>query len=167
VGLRVRTETPADADAIATVTAAAFRAAPHSDHSEQHIIAALRSSGQLTVSLVAEAHGLVIGHVALSPVAISDGSAGWFGLGPLAVLPSHQGRGIGSRLTRAALSALRARGARGCVVLGEPEYYGRFGFRAEPDLILSGVPPHYFQALALAGPPPRGAVTYHAAFTAH
>ncbi len=145
---------------------AAFLNAPHTSHTEQFIISALRKAGALTVSLVADAAGTVIGHVAVSPVSISDGTCGWCGLGPIAVAPEHQDRGVGSRLMHAALVRLREDGAAGCVVLGEPGYYGRFGFRADPGLVLPGVPPEYFQALSLDASRPRGTVAYHEAFNA-
>jgi len=164
MSVKLRAETAGDARAIETVTAAAFLNAPHTTHSEQYIVAALRTAGMLTVSLVAEAQGTVIGHVAISPVSISDGAIGWFGLGPIAILPQHQRRGIGSRLVRAALRLLRSRGACGCVVLGEPHYYRRFGFQAEPGLVLPDVPAEYFQALSFDSSKPRGTVTYHEAF---
>lgn len=164
--LRIRGETPADADEIEALTASAFLNAPHTSHTEQFIVAALRRAGKLSVSLVAEGDGALIGHVALSPVSISDGAPGWFGLGPISVLPQHQRQGIGSRLMREALRILRERGASGCVVLGEPEYYGRFGFRSDPHLVLPGVPAEYFRALSFDGSRPRGTVTYHEAFLA-
>jgi len=106
----------------------------------------------------------VVGHIAISPVSISDHTPGWFGLGPVSVLPRLQGGGIGSRLVREALRILRERGAAGCVVLGEPEYYGRFGFKADSNLVLPGPPPEYFQALAFHPMNTRGTVTYHEAF---
>jgi putative acetyltransferase len=162
----VRSETPADWDKIEALTASAFLNAPHSSHAEQHIVTALRRAGQLSVSLVAEADAGLIGHVAISPVSISDGTPGWFGLGPISVLPQYQRQGIGSRLMREALRILSERGASGCVVLGEREYYGRFGFRADPDLVLPGVPAEYFQALPFGSSRPRGTVTYHEAFEA-
>lgn len=166
MSIKPRSETAGDAPAIAAVTASAFANAPHTTHTEQYIVAALRRAGELTVSLVAEIDGAVIGHVAISPVSISDGAPGWFGLGPVAVLPQHQRRGIGSRLVREGLRLLRARGASGCVVLGEPHYYGRFGFQADPGLILPGVPPEYFQAISLDASRPRGTVSYREAFKA-
>lgn len=143
----IRPETPGDAEAIETVTVAAFREAPHTSHTEQHIVRALREAGALSVSLVAECDGAVVGHVAASPVSLSDGTPDWFGLGPVSVLPAWQGRGIGSALVQACLARLRERGARGCVLVGEPGYYQRFGFRSLPGLILPGVPPEYFLAL--------------------
>lgn len=162
----IRSETSADTHEIEAVTASAFLNAPHTSHAEQHIINALRKAGKLTVSLVAEIDGALIGHVAISPVSISDGASGWFGLGPISVLPQHQRRGIGSKLMREALRILRERGASGCVVLGYPEYYGRFGFHADPNLILPGFPPEYFQAISFDSSKPRGTVTYHEAFAA-
>jgi len=148
------------------VTVAAFLGAGHGTHTEQHIVNALRGAGKLAVSLVAEADGAVIGHVAISPVSISDGTSGWFGLGPISVLPQHQRRGIGSQLMREALRLLRGRGAAGCVVLGDPAYYSRFGFQAGSNLVLPGVPPEYFQAVAFDSSRPCGIVTYHGAFNA-
>ncbi|TBW33390.1 N-acetyltransferase [Azotobacter chroococcum] len=165
--LRIRREILADIAPIAALTAAAFLDAPHSSHTEHFIVDALRRAGQLSLSLVAESGDAIVGHVAVSPVSISDGSTGWYGLGPLSVAPEHQGRGIGSRLVEQALAALRRRGAAGCVVLGEPEYYGRFGFRAEPALVLPGAPPEYFQAIAFRAVVPTGTVVYQKAFDAH
>ena len=162
----IRSETPADVDALAAVTEAAFLDAPHTDHNEQFIVAGLREAGALTISLVAEMDGILVGNVALSPVSISDGTPGWFGLGPLSVIPRWQRRGIGSALMRAALDKLSERGASGCVVLGDPAYYRRFGFANDAGLVLPDVPPEYFMALSLRPPAPRGTVAYHPAFAA-
>lgn len=148
------------------MTAAAFLDAPHTAHTEQFIVDALREAGALTISLVAEQGGDVVGHVAISPVSISDGSTGWFGLGPISVKPELQGKGIGSRLMQAALRSLREQGAAGCVLVGDPSYYSRFGFMPEPSLVLPDVPPEYFQALPFGPSGPRGVVTFHAAFSA-
>lgn len=164
--VEIRSETAADARKIEAVTIAAFLSAPHTSHTEHYIVTALRRAGALAFSLVAEADGTVIGHVALSPVSIRDATSGWFGLGPVSVLPQHQRRGVGSKLVREALRILSERGASGCVVLGEPGYYGRFGFKADPYLVLPGVPPQFFQAIAFDSSQPRGIVTYHEAFEA-
>jgi putative acetyltransferase len=164
VDTRIRTETAADASVIETVTRQAFRTAAHASFTEHLIPGALRAAGALSVSVVAEVRGVVIGHAAASPVAISDGTPGWFGLGPVAVLPQHQRRGAGSMLVHAVLRRLRERCAAGCVVLGDPAYYSRFGFRAIPELVLTAVPPAYFQALSFDARAPRGTVSYHAAF---
>jgi putative acetyltransferase len=115
---------------------------------------------------VAEDNDIIIGYIAISPVTISDGSKGWFGLGPISVLPDRQRQGVGSELTKRALSRLKNMGASGGVVLGEPNYYRRFGFTVEPSLVLPGVPPEYFQALCYSSEIPRGEVAYHEAFNA-
>jgi putative acetyltransferase len=162
----IRSERPADVEGIHAVTLAAFLDAPHTSHTEHIIVRELRRARHLTVSLVADFEGDIIGHVAISPVTISDGAQGWFGLGPVSVAPKYQGRGLGSRLVREALNRLQALGGNGCVLVGEPAYYGRFGFRAAPALLLPDVPPQYFQALCLAGEMPTGTVTFDAAFEA-
>ncbi|MCO7468728.1 N-acetyltransferase [Stenotrophomonas maltophilia] len=162
----IRSETPDDIVGIHALTCATFAMARHSSHTEHHIVDALRERGELSISLVAEDAGRLVGHVALSPVSVQDGSQGWFGLGPISVLPEQQGRGVGTALMRAAIEAMRAQGARGCVLLGEPGYYGRFGFRAVPDLVLPGVPAEYFQALCLQPPMAQGEVRYSPAFDA-
>lgn len=162
----IRPERPEDCEAIDAVTTAAFLEAPQADHTEQFIVKALRNAGVLSVSLVADLDGAIIGHVAASPVTISDNSPGWFGVGPVSVHPECQGRGVGSQLMENVLDALRDMGAVGCVVLGEPAYYGRFGFRAEPHLVLPNVPPEYFQAIKFVPSRARGVVSYHAAFGA-
>lgn len=164
--MRIRKESPSDAAAIEAVTIAAFQGAAHTSHTEQFIVRALRDSGQLTVSVVAEDNGAIIGHVAVSPVAISCGTTGWYGLGPISVAPERQGHGIGAQLMEHALTELRTLGAAGCVVLGEPNYYSRFGFNAEPSLTLPDVPTEYFQAISLNGSVPSGTVSYHDSFAA-
>ena len=170
MSLHLRPEQPSDINAISELTREAFLNAPHTSHTEQFIVRALRAAGELTLSIAAEEHGQVVGHVALSPVTITDGhghkTEGWYGLGPISVLPQRQGHGIGSRLMEQALSELRAMQAAGCVLLGDPAYYGRFGFQAHAGLQLPGVPPGYFMALALHGPVPEGIAHYSDAFNA-
>jgi putative acetyltransferase len=166
MNLRIRDETTLDVPAITALTEAAFLNAPHTAHTEHLIVNALRRAGQLTLSLVAEQAGAVVGHVALSPVTVSDGTPGWYGLGPISVLPALQGQGIGSALMHAALDGLRARGAAGCVLVGDPAYYARFGFKPLPGLVYPGVPPGFFMALAFGASVPQGSVVFHAAFSA-
>ncbi|MBQ0932675.1 N-acetyltransferase [Ideonella sp. 4Y16] len=163
--MQIRPESPDDSAAIHVVTELAFRGHPHSDGSEPRIVRGLRDAGALSVSLVAEVDGVVVGHVAVSPVTISDGSPGWHGLGPISVLPAWQRQGVGSALMQAALERLRSQGAAGCVLLGDPAYYGRFGFAARPGLVYPGPPAAYFMALPLAGVLPQGEVSYHPAFS--
>lgn len=160
----IRSEAPEDVAAIEAVTESAFLGAAHTNQNEQFILAALRDAGALTVSLVAEMDGSIVGNVAVSPVLISDGTSGWFGVGPISVIPELQGRGIGSQLMREALARLSEQGASGCVVLGDPAYYQRFGFTNNARLVLPDVPSQYFMALSFGQPLPAGTVTYHQAF---
>jgi len=160
----IRAERPADAPAIEAVTANAFADVPHAGGTEPLIVAALRRAGQLSVSLVAERAGEIVGHVAVSPIELSDGSDGWFGLGPISVLERLQGRGIGTELMGAAIAELRGLGARGCVLLGDPRFYARFGFYPSASLTLPDIPPQYFQALLLLGEIPTASVAFHDAF---
>ena len=164
--VEIRPERRGDEAAIHDVTVLAFRTAARSSGTEQFIVEALRRAGALTISLVAELDGEVVGHVAISPVSIDSGASGWFGLGPISVLPAQQRTGIGSQLMRSALARLQALGGAGCALVGDPAYYARFGFKAEPALVLPGVPPEYFQVVSLAGPVPHGSVTFHPAFQA-
>jgi len=167
--IEIRAAQPSDRMAIRDLVYAAFQNHPHHAPgalpSEHLIVERLEADGALTLSLVAVAHGHVVGHLAVSPVTVAGQACNWFGIGPVAVTPRQQRRGIGSRLVRHAIELLRARKAAGITVLGEPAYYQRFGFRAEPGLVLPGLPPQYFMALLLAGPMATGAVQYHPAFS--
>lgn len=164
MSMMIRNELESDLEAISAVTRAAFEDHPHSSHTEQFIIDALRAANALAVSLVAEVGGRVVGHIAFSPVAISDGSSDWYGIGPLSVLPEFQGRGIGKALVNEGLSLLKGLGARGCVLVGDPGYYARFGFKNSPELIYEGIPQEYFLLLAFKKSAPRGVVVFHEAF---
>ena len=165
--MRIRPEKDSDLAAIRNIHIAAFANHPHSRQTEHLIVDALRSAGALSVSLVAEVEGDVVGHVAFSPAWIDGQACGWFVLGPVGVLPELQRRGIGKGLIEDGLKILRDRRAQGCVVLGNPAYYRRFGFRNNPELILEGVPAEYFLCLPMAGEMPQGIVTHHTAFGVH
>lgn len=162
--MRIRDETAVDAGAIRRVTTEAFAGAVHTSGREGAIVDALRAAGTLTLSLVAEEDGAPVGHVAFSPVTVGGDDIGWFGLGPVSVRPDRQRTGIGSALVRAGLGRLRERGARGCVLAGDPTYYTRFGFAAEPALVLDGVSPEYFLALTFSEAMPTGRVSFQPAF---
>ncbi|NLS55845.1 GNAT family N-acetyltransferase [Hafnia alvei] len=164
--ITLRHETPQDIDTIESVTASAFLNAEHTDHNEHLIVNALRNAGALTLSLVALDAQRIVGHASISSVIISSGDSGWYGLAPVSVVPDYQGRGIGSALVEQILSELKSLDAAGCVVLGDPAFYGRFGFVADDSLVLPGVPAEYFQALAFKGRVPVGDVEFHPAFSA-
>jgi putative acetyltransferase len=162
----IRSETDADVSAITEVTAAAFKTLEISNHTEQFIIEALRAAKALTVSLVAEVDGRITGHIAFSPVAISDGTRNWYGLGPVSVLPAYQRQGIGKALIREGLSRLKDMNAEGCFLVGHPEYYRKFGFKNITGLVLVGVPQEVFFALSFHGHIPQGTVAFHEGFKA-
>jgi putative acetyltransferase len=164
--LTVRDETDADVDAITEVTIAAFNTLAISNHTEQFVVKALRAADALTISLVAELDGRVIGHIAFSPVTMSDGTSDWYGLGPVSVVPEYQRQGVGKALMKAGLSRLKALGARGCCLVGHPDYYRKFGFRNVPGLVFEGVPPEVFLCLPMTDSTPQGTVTFHEAFLA-
>jgi putative acetyltransferase len=126
----IRPEATGDAAAIRVIHAAAFGGTGEAD-----LVDDLRRNQHLTVSLVAEEDGVLTGHVALSPIVL-DASPDLFALGlaPLAVRPESQRQGIGSRLTEAALEAADRMGIAFVVVLGEPAFYGRFGFTRADSL---------------------------------
>jgi putative acetyltransferase len=162
----IRDETEADIAAIAEVTAAAFETMEISNHTEHLIIEALRSARVLTVSLVAEVDGRVVGHIAFSPVAVSDGTKNWYGLGPVSVLPKYQRRGIGKALIQEGLSRLRKLNAKGCCLVGHPQYYRKFGFENVTGLVHEGVSQEVFFALSFDGRFPQGNVMFHEGFKA-
>lgn len=162
----LRKETVADIEAITEVTIAAFKHHPISNQTEQFIIHALRSAGALTLSLVAEIDGRIVGHIAFSPVVISDGTTGWCGPGPISVLPERQKQGIGKALINDGLSRLKDSGGQGCALVGDPNYYHRFGFRNFPELVHEGVPQEVFLALPFNETVPQGTVEFHEGFWA-
>jgi putative acetyltransferase len=164
--LEIRPERPGDEAVIRAVVKAAFADAPHASGTEAAIVSALRAAGALTLSLVIEDRGEIVGYAAFSPVEIDDGAAGWHGLGPVAVRPDRQRSGIGGALIADGLARLQAAGAAGCVVLGDPAYYRCFGFAADPALSYSAAPALYFQALRFGQARAAGVVRYHDAFAA-
>ncbi|MEM7661172.1 MAG: N-acetyltransferase [Pseudomonadota bacterium] len=162
--MMLRDETPADVDAISTLTTKAFSSQPHSSGTEAQIIDALRAEGDLTLSLVAVDQGVIVGQITFSPVAISGAHDDWFGLGPVSVQPERQGKGIGASLVLEGLDRLRQIGAKGCVLVGDPAYYGRFGFSGNCGLVYGDLDPIYVQGLVLSPPARTGTIQYADAF---
>jgi putative acetyltransferase len=162
----IRNETDADVGTITEVTIAAFKTLAISNHTEQFIIEALRAAKALTISLVAEVNGRVIGHIAFSPVTISDGTRNWYGLGPVSVLPEYQRKGVGKALIQEGLSRLKDLNAHGCCLVGHPDYYRKFGFKNVSGLVHEGVPQEVFFALSFDGHTPQGTVAFHEGFKA-
>lgn len=158
--MEIRPETTADHETIHRLTQTAFAPMPYSQGDEADCIDKLRRDGDLTLSLVAvDARGLV-GHVAFSPVFINGQVQDWYGLGPVSVWPDFQKTGIGSKLINAGLDALRQRGAKGCVLIGDPVYYGRFGFVGDGRLSYRDLANEFVQWLSFSEAAPSGILTY-------
>jgi putative acetyltransferase len=119
----IRDEQDEDGAAIAQAVERAFGRAD-----EAWLVERLRRDGDAAISLVAVSDDAVVGHVMLSPMSAPFRA---LGLAPLAVLPEFRERGIGAALTRAAIDRARAEGWAAVFVLGDPSYYGRFGFRSD------------------------------------
>lgn len=162
----IRCETAADVEAIRDVTVSAFEILEISSHTEPFIIAALRAAESLTVSLVADVDGRVVGHIAFSPVTISDGTKNWYGLGPVSVLPEYQRQGIGKALIEEGMLRMKSLHARGVCLVGHPDYYRKIGFKNVSGLVHEGAPQEVFFALSFDGHIPLGTVTFHEAFKA-
>jgi putative acetyltransferase len=162
----IRNELASDHDAIRLLTMAAFEHHPFSRQTEHFIINALRKSDALALSLVAEIEAQVVGHIAFSRIEISDGTPDWYGIGPVSVLPDRQRKGVGKALMAEGLSKIREAGAKGCALVGPPDYYARFGFKNIPKLTHEGVPQEVFLVLPFESSIPQGSVTFHEAFRA-
>jgi putative acetyltransferase len=143
--LEIRGEEPRDVAAIRDVNRQAF-----GEDAEGQIVDALRDNGAVTASLVAVDSGAVVGHIMFSPLSV--GALVGAGLGPMAVLPSRQRQGVGSRLVKAGIERLRDNGCPFVVVLGHPEFYPRFGFERAGDYGITcawDVPPEAFMVCVL------------------
>lgn len=162
----IRHEQPEDLHAISSVVAQAFSSGQQRGHAEVTLIQRLRNDPQAwlpRLSMVAVLDGQVVGSVIGSRVSV-DGSPA-VALAPLAVLPQHQGQGTGEQLVRRFIGEARSAGETLILVLGDPKYYSRFGFRAAADTGIVG--PYVgeaFQALTLAADAPVGRAVYPAAF---
>jgi predicted N-acetyltransferase YhbS len=160
----VRSEKTSDIEAIAEVTKAAFEDHSLGQQTEHFIINDLRAADALTISIVTEIDGRIVGHIAFSPVTISDGTTNWHGLGPVSVLPEYQGRRIGTELVSRGIAMLMSMGSKGIVLAGLPTNFNRFGFSHHSQLIHEGTPPEIFLAKSLVGRVPSGTVEFHQAF---
>ena len=161
----IRTETFDDVAPIRALLERAFTDHPHSDGSEPAIVDALRADGDLALSLVAASSRGIVGHIAFSPATLSTGEDGWFTLGPIAVEPEFQKMGVGRSLMREGLARMRKEGAAGVLLVGDPDYYRQFGFKADTSLSIDGEMDAYLQALAFRGKVPEARVSFAPAFS--
>lgn len=162
MSMLIRSETAGDVSGIGPLVTEAMRLLPQASGTEARIVEALRADDALALSLVAEDAGEMDGYLAASSARIGA-EGGWGLIGPLVVRPSRHRLGIGSALMAEAIRRLRAT-CRGAALVGDPGYYGRFGFRAFPGLGIAGLPPEVVLALPFDGSVPRGELHHHPAF---
>jgi putative acetyltransferase len=160
----IREEIASDKLAIRRITEAAFKDKPYAGGDEQDVIDRLRDSGALCLSLVMSDGDKVVGQISFSPATFSDGSEPWFALGPVSVLPSRQGLGLGSSLINEGLTRINDMGALGCILTGNPEYYLRFGFELAAVNVPSNEQAEYFMLNLLGGDKAQGTFAFHKAF---
>ncbi len=163
--IRIRPEAPADVPHIHRIIEAAFAGKPYADGDEQDLVDTLRNLGALTLSLVAERDGEIIGHIAFSPAFTAASTQSWFALGPVAVQPAMQGMGVGALLIESGLERLRENEADGCILTGDPGYYERFGFAVSPAHAPAEEPAEFFMVKLLnTGQMPTATIRFHSAF---
>lgn len=160
----IRTEQPDDIDDIFNVTRHAFAGKTYSSGTEQLIVTQLREDGDLTLSLVAVKDKKIVGHIAFSPVTIQGEHFNWFGLGPVSVFPPMQRKGIGTTLINAGLRKMQAIGACGIALIGNPDYYSRFGFTSNNQLSYGETPLAFVQYLTWKDTAPAGELVFCQAF---
>jgi putative acetyltransferase len=162
--IEIRDEFPIDYEQITKITIAAFTGHPYSNCKEYILVQKLREKKSMTVSLVAIVNGEVAGHIAFSPVLIAGKSCDWYGVGPLSVNPELQKQGIGSALMKAGIEKIKALGGKGCVLVGDPDYYVRFGYRNSDVMTFSHAPKENFMIIEFGGGEIPGEVDFDAAF---
>ena len=165
--MQIRAETAEDRVAVHAVNISAFETA-----AEANLVSNLRNQATPIVSLVADREGEIVGHIMFSPVSLSGcADTNMMGLGPMAVIPEQQGKGIGSALVQKGLEQCKQLGITAVVVLGHPDYYPRFGFSPSSEFGINSeydVPKEVFMIMELA---PKalsgkgGIAKYHAAFS--
>lgn len=164
----IRKEHPRDIERISQILYAAFDGHPQHDPGaapfEHLIVERLRAGNALSLSLTAEVGSVLVGHIAFSTAKVGKGESGWFLLGPVGVLPERQGRGVGGALIREGRRLLEEGSAKGIVLVGDPGFYARFGFRNFPGLSWEGVPEQYVLGLAFGSALPEGGIVAHEAF---
>ena len=164
MNITIRDERPEDIPTIFEIVREAFAGRPYADGDEQHLVNTMRDEGALSVSLVAEMGGELIGHISFSPAEAADGSGPWFALAPVSVRPDVQLKGIGSALIHEGIERIVAMDAIGCTLTGNPNYYCRFGFEVSPGNVPPGEPAEYFQMVCFTDHVPEGPIHFHSVF---
>ncbi len=168
--MQITKELPNDIERISQIHYAAFKGhpmhKPGAEPVEHLIVERLRASNALSLSLLVEVNQEAVGHIAFSPATVGECALGWYLLGPIGVMPEHQGKGVGSALMHEALLQMRNMDALGIVLVGDPEFYKRFGFKNMPNLSWKGVPDQFVQALSFTEVHPEGEIIAHDAFNA-
>lgn len=164
----LKNEQHKDIERISQIQYAAFKDHPiHAAGAEpvEHLIVErLRKANALTLSILAEEKGEAVGHIAISPAVVGRSSQGWYLLGPVGVMPQHQGKGIGSTLIHEALGRMGNMGADGIVLVGDPAFYKRFGFKNVPGITYEGIPGQFILTLPFTNRNTEGAIVAHEAF---
>lgn len=164
--ITIRHEETKDHQAISDLLKLAFENIPYSSNNEHRIVKYLREHDQLKLSLVTEDNNKkIIGHIAFSLVTIEKTKQNYCALAPVAVHPNHQQKGIGSSLIKTGLSLIKKLEVKGCVLVGDPNYYSKFGFKSSSKLSSKGIPQEYLLFLPFSTPIPEGNVVFDEAFS--
>lgn len=155
----LRDERPSEIPTINKIAVAAFATKAYGDGTEGDLIDSLRRDGDLSLSLVADLNGVVVGRVSMSPATVGKAD-GWYGLGPVAVDTDHFKQGIGSTLIRTALGRVAEQGAAGVVLVGDPNYYSRFGFVKGGSVQYLNIEAKNVMVRTLNGPTATGVITF-------
>ncbi|MFN3239604.1 MAG: GNAT family N-acetyltransferase [Pseudomonadales bacterium] len=165
VEVMIRPEQSGDFGKITVLIDEAFAGMPYAGGDESEVVLRLRQQNALSLGLLAEVDGELVGHIAFSPVKADDGSSGWFALGPVAVFPQFQSMGIGGKLITEGLRQIQGRGGVGCMLTGNPDYYRRFGFEFSAGNCPPNETAEYFMIKRLTdAAAPAGALHFHPAF---
>lgn len=160
----IKDEQETDAQTIYDLTEIAFKPKAYSDGTEAPLVGQLRSDGDLIFSLVAMIDDRLVGHVAFSKVTINSSHNDWYGLGPISVHPDVQKQGIGRQLINEGFARLKALGANGCALIGDPKYYKRFGFKNDGRLNYPNVPQEAVMWIGFRDQMPSGVLKFRPAF---
>ena len=160
----IREERSSDYEVIYALVKEAFASMPYAGGDEQDLINVLRSNRALVLALVAELNDVVVGHIAFSIARLVDSDQLLWALGPVAVAPKFQNRGIGAMLIEEGLRRACAASVIGCVLTDSPDYYRRFGFELAPNNVPPQESAEFFMLKLLSDTVPPGPIHFNPAF---